>query len=85
MRAIADVVVAGAGAAGLATAHFLKRILPNSKVILFSRHPPFALTSSARLARDLTARVDTRLVALIVVSARNAFAIIGLRLQCAPL
>ena len=28
--------------------------------------------------------VDARLVALIVLSARNAFATIGLRLPCAP-
>ncbi len=47
MRAVADVVVAGAGAAGLATAHFLKQLMPNSRIILVSRHAPFALTSSA--------------------------------------
>jgi glycine/D-amino acid oxidase-like deaminating enzyme len=47
MRAVADVVVAGAGAAGLATAYFIKQLLPNSKILLVSRHAPFALTSSA--------------------------------------
>jgi glycine/D-amino acid oxidase-like deaminating enzyme len=47
MRTVADVVVAGAGAAGLATAHFLKQLLPNSRILLVSRHAPFALTSSA--------------------------------------
>jgi hypothetical protein len=47
MRAVADVVVAGAGAAGLASAHFINQIMPNAKIILVSRHAPFALTSSA--------------------------------------
>lgn len=47
MRVVADVVVAGAGAAGLATAHFLRQHLPNSRILLVSRHAPFALTSSA--------------------------------------
>ena len=47
MRAVADVVVAGAGAAGLATAHFLKRALPHARILVVSRHAPFALTSSA--------------------------------------
>ncbi len=47
MRTVADVVIAGAGAAGLATAHFLKQISPNARILLVSRHAPFALTSSA--------------------------------------
>jgi glycine/D-amino acid oxidase-like deaminating enzyme len=47
MRAVADVVVAGAGAAGLATAHFLRQLMPNSRIVVVSRHAPFALTSSA--------------------------------------
>lgn len=41
-----DFVIAGAGAAGLATARYIHKFAPNARMLMVSRHPPMSYTSS---------------------------------------